>query len=352
MSDKEYDLNGAVLTKAYDNGTDVFEVPSGVRAIGEGAFRETNFKRVILPKSVVKIGTNAFKGCKNLEEINLKYIYEFGNGAFAESGVRAAELHAPVISDMLFQRCAALSKVELFGTREIGVCAFERTGVPAEIALPETLVKIGNFAFITSGLRRVHLPRKVASIGQGAFAGCGSVYVYSKTSAENYWGTAIFLNKAFVEILNENDDTHEEFFFYPEIFQSIKGCFQGGRFDIAAFDKAIFHLEDISPDEVRDRMYAMLVRLPGIYRLHNSEFSVCYSAFIDYFNAHKPHSAMAVLDFEKRRFLAFLELALDEKTFPELLDYAVKKGDPEITAAILNYKNEHFPNAADKFDLE
>lgn len=351
MSDKEYDLNGAVLTKAYDNGTDVFEVPSGVRAIGEGAFRETNFKRVILPKSVVKIGTNAFKGCKNLEEINLKYIYEFGNGTFAESGVRAAELHAPVISDMLFQRCAALSKVELFGTREIGVCAFERVSA-AEVGLPETLVKIGNYAFISSGIRSLRLPRNIALIGRGALAGCGHIYVYSKTSAENHWGAAIDLDKAFVAIVNESDGTYEDFFFYPEIFPNIKECFQGGKFDAAAFDKVIFHLNDISPDEVHDRMFAMLVRLPGIYKLHNSRFREYYSAFIEYFKAHKPRSAMALLDFEKRRFLAFLELALDEKTFPELLDYAVKKGDPEITAAILNYKNEHFPNAADKFDLE
>lgn len=182
MTDKKYIVNGTVLTKAYDDGEDFFEVP----------------------KSVVKIETNAFKGCKNLEEINLKYIYEFGNGALAESGIRAVELHAPVIFDMLFQGCIALSEIEFFGTREIGVSAFERTGAPAEIALSETLVKIGNFAFITSGIRRVHLPRKVASIGKGAFAGCGPVYVYSKTSAENYWGTAIHINKAFVEILNEN----------------------------------------------------------------------------------------------------------------------------------------------------
>lgn len=330
MADKKYIVNGTVLTKAYDDGEDFFEVP----------------------KSVVKIETNAFKGCKNLEEINLKYIYEFGNGALAESGIRAVELHAPVISDMLFQGCIALSEIEFFGTREIGVSAFERTGAPAEIALPETLVKIGNFAFITSGIRRVHLPRKVASIGKGAFAGCGPVYVYSKTSAENYWGTAIHINKAFVEILNENDDTHEEFFFYPEIFQSIGGCFQNGKFDIVAFDRAVFHLKDISSDEIRNRMYAMLVRLPGIYKLHNSEFYVCYSAFIDYFKAHKPRSAMAVLVFDKERFLGFLELAIDENTFPELLDYSIKKGDHEVTAAILKYKNEHFPNLTDNFDLE
>lgn len=193
MSDKKYIINGAVLTKAYDNGEDFFEVPNGVKTIGKGAFLETNFKRVILPKSVVKIEADAFKGCKNLEEINLQYIYEFGNGAFGESGIRAVETHSPVISDMLFQNCSALSKVELIGTREIGESAFELTGALIEIALPETLVKIGDFAFITSGIRRVHLPQKVASIGKVAFAGCGPIYVYSKTSAENYWGTAILI---------------------------------------------------------------------------------------------------------------------------------------------------------------
>lgn len=351
MSDKNYILNGAVLTKAFDDGTDVFEVPNGVRVIGEDAFRETNFKRVILPKSVAKIEKNAFRCCKNLEEINLKYIYKFGYAAFAESGIKAAELHAPVIPDMLFLGCTALSRLELFGTREIGVCAFERISA-TEIELPETLVRIGNYAFISSGVRRVHLPRNVASIGKGALAGCGHVYVYSKTNTENFWGTSLNIDKAFVGIVNEDDGTYEDFFFYPNIFDRIEGCFQDGRFDAAAFDKVIFHLEDIRCDDVRDRMYAMLVRLPGIYKLHNSEFRECYSAFIDYFKAHKPLSAMALLDFEKARFMAFLELAVDEKTFPELLAHAVKKGDPEIIAAILKYKNEHFPNLNDNLDLE
>ena len=111
-------------------------------------------------------------------------------------------------------------------------------------------------------------------------------------------------------------------------------------------------MEDIRRDDVRDRMYAMMVRLPGIYKLHNSEFQAHYSAFIDYFKAHKPFSAMAMLDFDKVRFLNFLDFAVDEETFPELLDYAIKKGDTEVTAAILEYKNEHFPNAADRLALE
>lgn len=351
MSDKNYILNGAVLTKAFDNGEDVFEVPNGVKTIGEGAFRETNFKRVILPKSVVKIGINAFKGCKNLEEINLKYIYEFGNGAFAQSGVRAVELHAPVIPDMLFQSCGGLSRVELFGTREIGLCAFERIAA-TEIELPETLVKIGNYAFLSSKLSCVYVPKKIVSIGKGAFVDCRHVFVYSKTCAENFWGTSLNIDKAFVGIVNEDDGTYEDFFFYPNIFDRIEGCFQDGKFDAAAFDKVVFHLENIRRDDVRDRMYAMMVRLPGIYKLHNSEFQAHYSAFIDYFKAHKPFSAMVMLDFDKVRFLNFLDFTVDEETFPELLDYAIKKGDTEVTAAILEYKNEHFPNAADRLALE
>lgn len=350
MSDKNYILNGAVLTRVFDDGTDVFEVPNGVRVIGEDAFRETNFKRVILPKSVAKIEKNAFRCCKNLEEINLKYIYKFGYAAFAESGIKAAELHAPVIPDMLFRRCTALSRVELVGTRKIGDSAFERTGALTELALPETLVKIGRFAFTASGIKCIRLPRGILSIGSGAFAGCVSVCVYSKTSTVNYWGTAISIAEAFVEILNENDGTHEYFFFYPEIFESIKGCFQNGKFDIDAYDKTIFHLEDMN--DVNDRIYAMMVRLPGINKRHNSRLQEYYFAFLDYIDAHSPLSAMALLDYNKEMFLQWLELAVDEQTFPELLDYAVKKGDPEIIAAILKYKNEHFPDLNDNLDLE
>ena len=53
--------------------TEVEEVllPSGVTAIGEGAFAETPLKRIVFPASLVSVGARAFYLCDMLEEADL-----------------------------------------------------------------------------------------------------------------------------------------------------------------------------------------------------------------------------------------------------------------------------------------
>lgn len=53
--------------------TEVEEVllPSGVTAIGEGAFAETPLKKIVFPASLVSMGARAFYLCDMLEEADL-----------------------------------------------------------------------------------------------------------------------------------------------------------------------------------------------------------------------------------------------------------------------------------------
>ncbi len=349
-----YEIQSNKLIKVTGDGSDVFKVPDSVRIIGESAFKGTNFKRVILPKSVTKIEDFAFDSCKNLEEINLRNIYEFGKGAFYCCGLKSVEVRAPIISQSLFWNCGNLSRAELYGTREIKRWAFFHTNNLVNLELPQTLVKIGDHAFSASGARHIKVPKNVRSIEKYAFSDCFHINVYKSTSSRNLWGgKSPFIASVLDDNEPDNNDLREDFYIYSKRYEQIAKCVDDcGVFHSERYDEIIFRSDDIDEEDIHDRVIAMLMRLPGIYNLHYPEFREHYSAFLAYFDVHKPASAKALLDFDKEKFLRLLELAVDEKTFPELLNYAIEKGNPEITAEILKYKNEHFPNLTDKFDLK
>lgn len=70
------DIDGVLFSKskkelvAYPNArSGEYRVPNGVRQIGNCAFKNTTVERIVMPKSLLKIGTNAFYDCKQLKEI-------------------------------------------------------------------------------------------------------------------------------------------------------------------------------------------------------------------------------------------------------------------------------------------
>ena len=72
------------------------EIPEGVLAIEEGAFQKNNrLKRVILPKSLKRIGSHAFHACSELEEISIPEwveILEYGVFTYCKN-LTKIELH-------------------------------------------------------------------------------------------------------------------------------------------------------------------------------------------------------------------------------------------------------------------
>lgn len=61
-----------VLIKCNENAGDVMSVPKYVVAIGKDAFKGCgNLYEIILPEGVTSIGEGAFSGCRNMEKINI-----------------------------------------------------------------------------------------------------------------------------------------------------------------------------------------------------------------------------------------------------------------------------------------
>lgn len=104
------------------------EIPEGVLAIEEEAFRRNHsLKRVILPKSLKHIGSNAFYDCIELKEISIP------------EGVE-------VLEDGAFAYCRNLTRIELHdGLKIISDNVMQGTGVE-KLELPASVRVLGNNA--------------------------------------------------------------------------------------------------------------------------------------------------------------------------------------------------------------
>ena len=77
------------------------EIPEGVEAVGDRWFAGTTVERVLIPTSVVSLGTDAFCQCRCLREVvfaedsRLEVIWA---GCFRESRLERIEIPASVIS--------------------------------------------------------------------------------------------------------------------------------------------------------------------------------------------------------------------------------------------------------------
>ena len=107
-----YSKNGKTLIRYALGKTDMnFDIPEGVIEIKDNAFSECNLISVVLPKSVTKIGYEAFKGCKRLTSVIIpEGETSIGIGGWAFSGcesLRNVEMSSNVkkIGEYAFHWC-------------------------------------------------------------------------------------------------------------------------------------------------------------------------------------------------------------------------------------------------------
>ena len=105
-------------------------VPDGTEVIISCRYKETDYERVFVPKSVKEIQSDAFRGCWNLKKV----VFEAGSAL-------------KKIGDYAFCNCTVLKNVQL----------------------PDGLETIGTDCFWNSGLEEVVFPASVREIGACAF---------------------------------------------------------------------------------------------------------------------------------------------------------------------------------------
>ncbi len=134
---------------------------SPVIGIKQNAFRNClNIKTVVIPPSVTEIDTCAFFGCTNLENV------------FMSPNVTR-------IGDYAFNDCRQLEYIFTDEWSETFVFSgLSEEEVVRTIGLPQELREIGAYAFTNCErlqLQHMIAPANMASIGNGAFAGCKSL---------------------------------------------------------------------------------------------------------------------------------------------------------------------------------
>lgn len=162
-------------------------------------FRRKEITRVTLPKTITKIGNEAFSSCEALEEINFpEGLEEIGEAAFASCrklteislpdsvktiakafagclALRSVRLSEglPEIGDHAFSNCRALAEIKLpAGIQSVGVWAFARCVELVEIVIPDGVTEIRKQAFMECAkLERVVIPASVKSMKNYTYRG-------------------------------------------------------------------------------------------------------------------------------------------------------------------------------------
>lgn len=152
---------------------------SEIESIGDGAFQDcSSLTGIDFPGTLTSIGSSAFQGCASLVSVpNLGKVTKMGSGAFREcKNLRASMDLSSLQSIPGYAFC--YTPVKIVGLcdnlKSIGDWAFIWSNVVVQ--LPETLEKIGNYAFYGGTLpEQFSIPDSVTSVGTAAFSGVDGV---------------------------------------------------------------------------------------------------------------------------------------------------------------------------------
>lgn len=137
-------------------------IPERVRIIKARAFSKCEISAVKLPDSLVTIERSAFRGCRNLSEI------DFGKG-IKTLGSYSAE--------SIFANCNIQKLVLPPQIKSIGMAAFQNNNIQ-ELILPDRLETIESNAFFNNpSLEEVVIPESVTEIRENVFSNVRKVHV-------------------------------------------------------------------------------------------------------------------------------------------------------------------------------
>lgn len=132
-----------------------------------------NLTKVVLPKSMERIGKYAFAGCESLEKINLASVAE--------------------IDELAFYECVSLTEVDLASAKTVGFGAFTSCSRLKSIGKTPVLLEVADHAFSGADLKQVTAPL-LEKIGVCAFQDNENLTSFSfsanisKVADRAFWG--------------------------------------------------------------------------------------------------------------------------------------------------------------------
>lgn len=170
----EYCYNMCLESVEFDENTTLEE-------INDRAFYYCiNLKTIKIPRSIKRIGVDAFLDCKSLENV----IFEKGceletidHGAFADcENLKTITIPKSVgeLGNRIFSYCTNLNEVifeDGIHLKSIGMYAFRNSGIK-NIQIPYGIDKIRRETFYYSKLEKIIMPNSIKEIGISAFNSC------------------------------------------------------------------------------------------------------------------------------------------------------------------------------------
>lgn len=188
------------------------KLPAGLLELGEEAFSYNNFYTIDIPAGVFSIGKEVFKGCKNLQKINVSK----QNSLYCDID---GALYTKNLSQLISYPQGCRNEVYTVpnGVNELLDYSCMKAYF-SKIIIPNTVTKIGNGCFRwCERLTEVVIPMTVRSLGCATFAECTSlrnVYLpqgiemrYSDPSASCY----TFKDSKSVNIMYKNADFYASY---------------------------------------------------------------------------------------------------------------------------------------------
>ena len=189
-TDFTYSGTGAVTISAYNGASTTMWIPTyiggvPVTTISASAFEnKIVLSKVVVPDTVISIGSKAFKGCNAIEDITLPAVNGyfgsiFGmNNKYGDYATSSGYGTSPG-SGYCYNIPVSIRKVTITRQTEIPKNAFRNCDLIEEIHIPQSTTKIGSYAFYhcknLSKLNSVedgtyHLPEQVTQIESYCFS--------------------------------------------------------------------------------------------------------------------------------------------------------------------------------------
>lgn len=154
-------------------------LPDSLMVIGSNAFSDcTSLTNISLPDTITEIGSNAFNDCSSLTSITIPdSVTTIGGGAFGYcASLESIEMprSLTIIDKNLFWGCSSLTSITIpNGVTRIGDYAFKGCSSLTDITLPNSVTSIGKYTFqYCKALQSIIIPNSVTKIGSAAFNRC------------------------------------------------------------------------------------------------------------------------------------------------------------------------------------
>ncbi len=149
--------------------------------IGDNSQNHCGLTSVLIPNSVISIGSDAFRNCRNLTSIEIpNSITTIGSSAFSDCR-SLISVNIPnsitTVESYVFDGCTNMISVSIPNSvTSISYSAFRGCHSLTAVVIPNSTITIGGHAFAYShNLKSVTIPNSVVDIDNTAFENCDSL---------------------------------------------------------------------------------------------------------------------------------------------------------------------------------